>query len=43
MGCINIAVTEQTYYRLHKKYGDMDTDQFKRLKELEKKLSSSSV
>lgn len=31
-----IGVTEQTYYRWRKEYGNMDTQQAKRLKELEK-------
>jgi transposase-like protein len=31
-----IGVTEQTYYRWRKEYGNMDTQQTKRLKELEK-------
>ena len=34
--CRKIAVTEQTYYRWRKEYGGMGTEQFKRLKELEK-------
>ena len=31
-----IGVTEQTYYRWRKEYGNMDVQQAKRLKELEK-------
>ena len=31
-----IGVTEQTYYRWRREYGNMDTQQAKRLKELEK-------
>jgi len=31
-----IGVTEQTYYRWKKEYGNMNTQQAKRLKELEK-------
>ena len=31
-----IGVTEQTYYRWRKEYGNMDTQQAKRIKELEK-------
>ena len=31
-----IGVTEQTYYRWRKEYGNMDTQKAKRLKELEK-------
>ena len=31
-----IGVTEQTYFRWRKEYGNMDTQQAKRLKELEK-------
>ncbi len=31
-----IGVTEQTYYRWRKEYGNMNTQQAKRLKELEK-------
>lgn len=30
-----ISVTEQTYYRRKKKYGDMDTEQLKELKRLQ--------
>jgi len=33
--CKQITVSEQTYYRWRKEYGGMDTDQLKRLKELE--------
>jgi putative transposase len=33
--CKDAAVTEQTYYRWHKEYGDLKVDQAKRLKELE--------
>ncbi len=32
----HIDVTEQTYYRWRKKYGEMQVDQAKRLRELEK-------
>lgn len=32
----NIGVTEQTHYRWKRKYGTMDRDQLKRLKNLEK-------
>lgn len=31
-----IGVSEQTYYRWKKQYGEMDKDQLRRLKELEK-------
>ena len=34
--CKKIEVSEQTYYRWRKEYGGMDTEQLKRLKELEK-------
>ena len=34
--CKHIEVSEQTYYRWRKEYGGMDTEQLKRLKELEK-------
>jgi transposase-like protein len=34
--CKQIGVSEQTYYRWRKEYGGMDTEQLKRLKELEK-------
>jgi len=34
--CKKIAVTDQTYYRWRKEFGGMDTEQLKRLKELEK-------
>jgi transposase-like protein len=34
--CKAIEVTEQTYYRWHKQYGGLKSDQAKRLKELEK-------
>jgi transposase-like protein len=32
----DIGVSEQTYYRWKREYGQMDRDQLKRLKELEK-------
>jgi putative transposase len=31
-----IGITEQTYYRWHKQYGEMRTDQLKELKRLQK-------
>ena len=34
--CKKIGVTEQTYYRWRKEYGGMQTEQVKRLKDLEK-------
>ena len=34
--CWSVGGTEQTYYRWPKQYGGMDTEQLKRLKELEK-------
>ena len=34
--CRKLEVTDQTYYRWRKEYGGVRTDQFKRLKELEK-------
>jgi putative transposase len=34
--CRKLGVTEQTYYRWRKEYGGVRTDQFKRLKEVEK-------
>ncbi|MGB2911813.1 MAG: IS3 family transposase [Anaerolineales bacterium] len=37
--CESIEVSEQTYYRWRREYGDMDTTQAKKLKELEKENS----
>ena len=34
--CKELGVTEHTYYRWRREYGGMNTDQAKRLKELEK-------
>ena len=34
--CRQLGVTEQTYYRWRKEYGEMKVEQAKRLKELEK-------
>ena len=35
----DLGVSEQTYYRWRREYGEMKTSQAKRLKELERKLS----
>ena len=37
--CKDLAVTEQTYYRLRKEYGGLKLDQARRLKDLEKENS----
>jgi transposase-like protein len=37
--CIEIGVTENTYYRWRKEYGGMQVNQAKRLKELERENS----
>ncbi|KHS45170.1 transposase IS3/IS911 family protein [Novosphingobium subterraneum] len=34
--CRRIAVSEQTYYRWRKEYGGLETDQVRRMKDLEK-------
>ena len=34
--CRRIGVSEQTYYRWRKEYGDLKTDQARRMKDLEK-------
>ncbi|OWK33143.1 transposase [Sphingomonas dokdonensis] len=34
--CRQIAVSEQTYYRWHKEYGGLKTDQARRMKDLER-------
>jgi putative transposase len=37
--CRRIAGTEQTYYRWRKEYGDLKTDQARRMKDLERRIS----
>ena len=36
--CRQIAVSEQTYYRWHKEFGGLKTDQARRMKDLEKEM-----
>ena len=34
--CKQLAITDQTYYRWRKEYGDLEIDQAKRMKDLER-------
>lgn len=34
--CRRLSISEQTYYRWHKEYGGLKTDQARRMKDLEK-------